>query len=195
MKYRRDSFVREIDAFDTWISRMITGGRSAYFLNFMFRQLPESRRAKNEIMKDEVCRVYAMLVTREVRRPRSLGSKCAMPRFFGCPDLPVPKRDKHNRRLVVANEGMHFNGVLVLSPFGRGKLDPEHDLDAEPYVRSDGKLERIDVTPIEYGSMAHYTFKTIERGGDWDDILILPRSSSELSERRSGSRSPGLADL
>lgn len=184
MKYRLAHYVREIDAFNSWISRMISGGRSAYFLNFMFRQLPDSRRARKEIMSDEVCRVYATLVTREVRRPRSSGSQYAMPRFFGCPDFPVPKLDKHTRRLVVANEGMHFNGLLVLSPFGRGELDPEHDLDAEPYVRSDGRLERIHVTPVDYGSMAHYTFKAIERSGNWDDILILPRSPSELPKGR-----------
>lgn len=195
MRNRQDHHVREIDAFDSWISRMINGGRSAYFLNFMFRQLPDSRRTRNEIMKDEVCRVYATLVTREVRRPRSSGSQYAMPRFFGCPDFPVPKRDKHSHRLVVANEGMHFNGLLVLSPFGRGELDPEHDLDGEPYVRSNGRLDRIHVTPVDFGSMAHYTFKSIERGGNWDDILILPRSPSELSERRSSLRLPGLTDL
>jgi len=187
MKYERGYYGREIDAFDSWLSRMISGGRSAYFLNFMFRQLPDCRRSGKEIMKDEVCRVYATLVTREVRRPRSSGSQFAMPRFFGCPDFPVPKRDKYSRRLVVANEGMHFNGLLVLSPFGRGELDPEHDLDAEPYVRPDGRLERINVTPVEYGSMAHYTFKAIERGGNWDDILILPRSRSEISEGGSNS--------
>lgn len=82
------------------------------------------------------------------------------------PSKPWPEHDaydKSNHRLVLANEGMHFNGLLVLSPFGRGQLDPERDLNAEPYVRSEGKLERIHVTPVEYGSMARYTFKSRER--------------------------------
>lgn len=96
----------------------------------------------------------------------------------------VPKRDKRSKRLIVANEGMHFNGMLVLSDFGRGLLDPERDLPREPYVRVGGCLERIHVTPIEYGSMASYTLKNIRRVGDHDDILVLPRTLSELPERR-----------
>lgn len=172
-----------IEAYDDWICRMIDNFRSAYYLNFMFGQLPSNTRAKKEVMKNEVERVYATLVTREVRRPRSAWSKGDMPRFFGCPDLPVPKRDKHLRRLVVANEGMHYNGILLLSHFGRGLFEPERDLPREPYVRPGGCLERIHVMPIEYGSMASYTFKNIRRAEDQKEILILPRTLSELSER------------
>ncbi|MEY9701249.1 hypothetical protein ABIF50_009085 [Bradyrhizobium diazoefficiens] len=109
-----------------------------------------------------------------------------MPRFFGCPDLPVPKRDKRNRRLVIANDGVHYNGLLILSPFGRGLLDPERDLNNEPYVRSDSWLERIHVTPVEHGSMVQYTLKAINRSGEWDDLLVLPRAISELPEKNFG---------
>ena len=109
-----------------------------------------------------------------------------VPRFFGCPDLPVPKWDKRKKRLVVANEGLHFNGILVLSHFGRGLLDPERDLPREPYVLPGRRLERIHVTPIEEGSMASYTFKSIGKASDQDDILILPRTCSEMSGRRPG---------
>jgi hypothetical protein len=184
MNYRHEFYAPIIDAYDDWIVRMTDNCRSAYYLNFMFGQLPSNSRAKKEIMKNEVTRVYATLVTREVRRPRSEQSQGEMPRFFGCPDLPVPKRDKRSRRLVLANEGMHFNGILVLSHFGRGLLDPQRDLPREPYVRAGGPLERIHVTPIEYGSMASYTFKSIKRIGDDEDVLILPRALGELSERR-----------
>jgi hypothetical protein len=177
------SYKEEIDAFDSWIKSMICYHRSAYFLNFMFVQLPSNVRAKTVIMKEEVSRVYATLLTREVRRPRSIQCQADMPRFIGCPDLPVPKRDKRSKRLMVANEGMHFNGILVLSHFGRGLLDPERDLPHEPYCLPGGRLERIDVTPIEYGSMASYAFKTIKTPERWDDILILPRARSELSDR------------
>src|SRR4051794_41037839 len=117
-------YQRMVGAYDDWIIRMTLNSRSAYFLNFMFGQLPSSVPAKKAIMRNEVERVYATLVTREVRRPRSRRSQGDMPRFFGCPDYPVPKRDKLSNRLVVVNEGMHFNGILVLSEFGRGLLDP-----------------------------------------------------------------------
>jgi len=162
--------------------------RSAYYLNFMFGQLPPSMQSKKAIMREEVMRVYATLLTREVRRPRSSSAQGDMPRFFGCPDLPVPKRNKCTKRLTVANEGMHFNGILVLSNLGRGQLNPELDLPREPYVRSGGHLERVHVTPIEHDSMASYTFKTVERYGHWDDILVLPRSRSELANKRLGER-------
>src|ERR1700748_996496 len=98
------AFGHIIDAYADWIGRMLQNCRSAYYLNFMFGQLPSGNRAKKEIMRNEVERVYAILLTREVRRPRSITSQGDMPRFFGCPDYPVPKRDKRSRRLVVANE-------------------------------------------------------------------------------------------
>jgi hypothetical protein len=172
-----------IDAYDGWINRMVNGQRSAYYLNFMFGQLPSSSRGQKDIMRNEVERVYATLVTREVRRPRSICSQPCMPRFFGCPDYPVVKRDKKVRRLVVANEGAHFNGILVLSDFGRGLLDPEKDLPHAPYVLHGGPLERIHVTPIEHGSMASYTFKSIRKITDQEDVLILPRTLSEMPDR------------
>src|SRR4051812_36645423 len=105
MRNHNRFYREEIDAYDRWIKGMIRDHRSAYFLNFMFGQLPSNIGAKRAIMADEVTRVYATLVTREVRRPRSVQSLGDMPRFFGCPDLPVPKRDKRAGRLVVANEG------------------------------------------------------------------------------------------
>jgi hypothetical protein len=80
---------------------------------------------------------------------------------------------------------MHFNGILMVSHFGRGLLDPERDLAEAPYVLSGGTLERIHVTRIEEGSMASYTFKSIRKLDDEDDILILPRSAGELSARKS----------
>ena len=131
-------------------------------------------------MVDEVMRVYSTLITREARRTRSAASRLTLPRFLGCPDLPVAKREKKAGRLIVPNEGMHFNGVLVLSEFGRGRLDPENDLPSKPYCIPGRPLQRIHVTPVEYGSMVPYALKFIEMAGDWDDFLILPRTPSEL---------------
>src|SRR6266404_8401119 len=122
MNGRNRAYRPIIEAFDEWINHMRGNHWSPYYLNFMFGELPTRIRAKKEIMRNEVERVYATLVTREVRRPLSVQSQGDMPRFFGCPDYPVPKRDKRSRRLVVANEGMHFNGILMISHFGRGLL-------------------------------------------------------------------------
>lgn len=167
-----------------------------YYLNFMFGQLPQAEQVQRKIMEDEVMRVYSKLLTREVRRPRSPGVETPdwvyvdlprrwdMPIFIGSPDLPVIKRDKRTNRLLVPNDGLHFNGLLLLSRLGRGKFDPGRDLNTEGYVPKGGSLERIHVTSDVDGEMADYTLKAINSGRvAWDELLILPRAMSELADR------------
>ncbi|MBR0795644.1 hypothetical protein JQ615_09615 [Bradyrhizobium jicamae] len=173
----------QIEGLHNWIVRKGRFHERNYHLNFMFKQLPSNEKAIKAMMRDEVERVYSILLTREVRRPHSPLAERQMPVFVGCPDLPVPKRDKATRRLVVANDGWHFNGVLVLSSFSRGKFDPEIDFERLRHVfcPTERRLERIWPTRIEYGSMADYTMKALKNGRvDWDDILVLPRSQSEF---------------
>jgi len=76
---------------------------------------------------------------------------------------------------------VHFNGILALSELGRGKCDPEQDFQHRRYCPLGGPLERIDVTRVRYDSMGDYAFKGVLNGKiAWDDILILPRTNSEL---------------
>ncbi|WP_166299310.1 hypothetical protein [Bradyrhizobium sp. 2S1] len=174
----------EIEAFHNWIVRKGRFHERNWHLNFMFKQLPSKETAIKAMMRDEVERVYSILLPREVRRPHSCFAERQMPIFVGCPDLPVLKRDKVTRRLVIANSGWHFNGVLVLSSFSRGKFDPETDFERVRHLfcPAERRLERIEPTRIAYGSMADYSMKALKNGHvDWDDILILPKSQSELA--------------
>ncbi|MCC8952703.1 hypothetical protein H8B02_04240 [Bradyrhizobium sp. Pear77] len=185
MKYflGRSLLPSQIEALHNWVVRKGRFHERNWHLNFMFKQLPGKEKAIKAIMRDEVERVYSILLTREVRRPHSQLAERQMPIFVGCPDLPVPKRDKVTRRLVVANDGWHFNGVLVLSSFSRGKFDPGIDFERlqDLFCPAERPLERICATRIEYGSMVDYSMKALIAGRiGWDDILILPKSQSEF---------------
>lgn len=188
----------EIDAFDKWIWKLqTTFWDRVYYVNFMFGQLPTNPHVQKAIMHDEVCRWYSLLLTREVRRPRSEGldlpalfdfdlpRRLDMPQFFGCCDQPVLKRDKKTPRLVLPNDGDHLNGILALSRLGRGKCVPERDFKLARYCPPNSRLQRIYVERIDHrGTIADYTFKAIGSGrATWDEMLILPRALSEISAK------------
>ena len=71
-------------------------------------------------MTDEIERVYATLVTRVVRKPRSPKSADRLPVFVGFADLPVAKRERKQLREVTLNDGLHYHGILLMP--GRSRL-------------------------------------------------------------------------
>ena len=90
-------------------------GRDAYFVNFMFNQLPGSRQTRMGIMTQEVERVHSILTHHIVRRPQLEKWDHLRPIFIGSHDLPVFKwgcRELH--RLNVVNDGLHFNVVALV---------------------------------------------------------------------------------
>jgi len=161
-------------------------GWQPYYLNFMFRHICGKPGRKKQAMVDEVIRFYSALVPYVVRKPRSPSWVGFLPQFVGCPDLPVAKSDA--RRLsseTNVNDGWHFNGVLLLPPSDKCRLKRpllEHiDEHAEAYIRPDCPLSRIHITTITRGYLADYVFKHFLRGSfGCDDILILPRATSEM---------------
>lgn len=181
-----------VEAHSHRISELMDEGRRAYYLNFMFNQLPGSRQTQLHIMAQEVERVHCILMHHIVRRPKAARFAHLRPIFFGCPDLPVFKlnRDKVGPS-VTANDGLHFNVVALLPPRNdpilpvefqywlRGPLsrltvplDQHFQENGRKYLNR--RLARIHVTPITEGTMADYTFKTFKHGRiDEDSILVL----------------------
>ena len=99
-----------VQAYSRLIREMMDEGRDAYFLNFMFNQLPGSRQNHMDTMRQEVERVHWILAKHMIHRPGHRSWAHLRPIFVGGPDLPVFKWDRGEpNRLAVANDGLHFN--------------------------------------------------------------------------------------
>jgi len=165
-----------------------------YFINFMFNHIPGRKSVKLKVMTDEVVRVYSTLATHVVRKPRSASHREWLPIFLGCPDAPVPKRNKELMRNIRVNDGWHFNGCFLLPPPDRCRLTVplggHFDQRQELYYRDGRPLDRIHATAMNRMEIADYTLKHFQRGNiSSDDILILPRAQSELTSKLDHSHS------
>lgn len=104
--------------YEEWVQGFWNEGWSPFFANFMFRHISHRR---EEVMLDEVDRVYRTLVRHDVRDPQSIAQQQWLVRFIGCPDTPIYKRDRTSLRDATVNQGLHFNGIFLLSPKTRIK--------------------------------------------------------------------------
>jgi hypothetical protein len=157
---------------------------TAYYINFMFNQLPGSDRTRRDIMESEVRRFHDLLTNHVVRKRKADGWRDLVPVLIGAPDYPVIKREKADARLYQVNDGLHFNAVVLLPPRKRpapnGKrsrmkesLRKHVKLKGDQYLTA--RLGRIHVTRVEPGTtVTDYTLKAFRRGRiSSDDILVL----------------------
>ena len=107
-------------------------------------------------------------------------------RGLASPDHPVPKTgSKASVWELTINGGLHFHGILVLPPedkcrLGRHLIAHLHQNESV-YCPPDLPLLRIDVRSMSTPVLAEYVLKQFKRGNvDYGDILILPRSRSEV---------------
>ena len=70
-------------------------------------------------MAKEIERIYATLLTRVVRHPRSPSAADMLPIWIFCPDFPVPKRKRQSLAKVMVNDGLHYHAIAVLPPTSR----------------------------------------------------------------------------
>jgi len=141
-----------------WISRRI-GGHPVGLFSATSGSVnctpPRPRSRKKTTMEEEVRRVYATLLTREVRRPRSdSGFKggCLVfwrPRFFG-----TQNSIRIQRRLIVPNEGLHSMEYCSFTLWQGVVESGEVSTRTHPYVAG-GCLERIDVTGSKRGMVSY----------------------------------------
>jgi hypothetical protein len=174
-----------VASYDEMVRERIREAWRPYFLNFMFARIPGRQFTRVQVMANEVTRVYQTLLTNVVRKPKSPSWSRFCPIFIGCPDLPVAKFDKDLVRNLQVNDGLHFNGCLLLPPLDKCRLGmslkKHFDRYQGRYYRDEYPLDRIHVTYITDGTMIDYALKHLKRGTvSNDDILILPRAVSEL---------------
>jgi hypothetical protein len=181
-----------VEAYSNMIAEKMDEGREGYFVNFMFNQLPGSRQNHMDTMRQEVERVHWVLAKHMIHRPGHRNWAHLRPIFVGSPDLRVFKWDRGEpNRLVVANDGLHFNTIALVPPPSSSILPSgiqnrlwglqsrlkvpldQHFRDRSRFYLNDG-LARIHVTPVSYGTMADYTLKAFKHGRlDEDAILVL----------------------
>jgi hypothetical protein len=172
------------------VTSKLNDGYIAYYVNFMFNQLPSNRATQIDIMKKEITQALGKLTTRIVRKPESAAWAILKPSFFGCPDLPVPKHSKKATPLRWVNDGLHFNGILFVPPKrrpGRSKcvrgaenrcsrlrvgLKRHFQERSQTYLTR--RLSRIHLTRIRDDGICDYTFKAFKAGKiARDDILVF----------------------
>jgi hypothetical protein len=177
-----------IHGYQKWIQDHVNKKWQPYQISFMFHSLPgKTMWSLTRQMKSEIERVYARLVTRFVRNPRSRAQFERLPRMILFPDFPVYKREgRRSIEDVSINNGLHYGGIALTPPFSRFTvtLDVYFDQDQDKYVNK--KLERIHVTPITWNPayVTDYVAKSFKRGRVSDeDIVILPKSISELPSK------------
>jgi hypothetical protein len=175
-----------IKGYQEWVRIYVDEGWKPYEISFMYQQLPGSRDSILEQMKQELYRINSKLVTRFHRDPRSRAGFECLPRMMLFPDLPVYKHQKKSIEDVSINDGLHYGGIALTPPISRCKtrLDRYFRNNHDDYLSN--KLARIFVEPITHAHdyVTDYVMKTIKSGRlSQDDVVILPRCISELSDR------------
>ena len=175
-----------IQAHGDWLQQWLNEGWDGYLFTFMFNQLPGSRRAMVHQMHQQLLRWYGRLATRIIRKPRSPVWAPLLPKGIFIPDLPVPKRSKLRIRDVSINDGLHMDGIVVANRWARipETLDVYFEENLGTYLTK--KLRHIDVRRITHRPeyVTEYALKSLKRPTfSEDDILVLPRTLSELPGR------------
>jgi hypothetical protein len=159
-------------------------GWHGYFSSFMFSQIRNSDASRMEDMKKHLGWFYGRLVKASVPKASSPKWSPFLPKVVLAPDLPVPKHSKVQLRDVAINNGLHWHGLILVNPLAPklpGNLDVHIKKHWKKYLV--GSIRTIDVKPITHAPeyVTEYGMKGLKRSSfSEDDILIFPRSVSEL---------------
>jgi hypothetical protein len=175
-----------VSAYDLLVQEIIEKeDAEPYYVNFMFHQLRGRQSVQIEQAWQEVIRFHDLLKRHVVRKPTAPRLRDLVPVLIGVPDLPVWKHKKVPIRNLQVNNGLHFNAVVLMPPRfeapqitgvreSRLKVSLDEHIKEKEHEYLTDKLYRIDVTSIDKGTMAAYTFKNFLKGRFTSDhILVL----------------------
>ncbi len=174
-----------VDGYTQLVTDRVRAGWSCNLVTFMFSQLPGSRPAVIDRMKDEVHRIYSTLLTRVHRKPKTVATD-ELPVLIGAMDLNVYKHNKLSGPMVLCNGGLHVHALMLMPPTSRLKESlADHFRDKQGLYVGSGRLAlRIHVRPVvaDHWRVVNYVLKTALNGRlAYDEvILVLPRSRGEL---------------
>lgn len=179
-----------VSSYGKMITDRLNDGWNGYLLTFMFKQIAGSGYSVHRQMEREVERVYAKSLTWIIKKKSLYRQTHKLPLLIGCPDYPVPKGEarKQSLRDVTVNDGRHFHAVEVVPPWSvlKEDLGTHFDEKQSHYATANSALWRIHSEPITHDAIRvnSYVMKALVRGWVSEaDILILPRSISELRDR------------
>jgi hypothetical protein len=185
-----------ISAYAGFIDEKLDDGWRAYLLTFTFNQLPGKPVTAREIMRQELERMYATMVTRLVRKPRSPAAQELLPKWICFPDRPVPKGVRESLERIAPNDGVHFHAIAVFHPKSRIRAIRKHVRQYQGlYLGNGGKVARVDAARIRKTPerATDYALKSYSRGRyDADDFVVFPRSVTELRSVRALMSNAGL---
>ncbi|AWN44004.1 hypothetical protein [Methylobacterium durans] len=166
-------------------------GWSVSLLTIMPDRIRRDLRSIPPLLHEPVCRIYAKLASRVVRRPRSLSGRDFLPVLIGCADLPIYKlrREGTAPSCLDVDGGLHLHALLAIPPASRlkGETVEEHFAQNDELYRRGGGIGAIDVRPVcpaDIEKVTRYAFKAVRDGKiDLDaGVLILPRTVTELPQ-------------
>jgi hypothetical protein len=187
-----------LQAYGQWVHDHMAYGWHGFFLSFMFFQIPGSDVSRMEEMNKHLGWFYGRLAKASVPKASSPKWSPFLPKTIFAPDLPVPKHSKIRLRDVTINNGLHWHGLVMVNPLAPklpGNLDVHIKDDWKKYLV--GSIRTIGVEPITHRPeyVTGYGMKELKRSTfSEDDILIFPRTVSELPTKGPDPRSgPGRA--
>jgi hypothetical protein len=158
-------------------------GWHGYFLSFMFSHIPGSDASRLLEMKKHLGWFYGRLAKASVPKASSPEWTEFLPKVVLAPDLPVPKHSKVQLKDVTINDGLHWHGLALVSPFApklKTSLDDHINRNLRKYLV--GSIRTIDVKPITFTPeyITGYGLKSLKSRFSTDEIVIFPRAVSEL---------------
>ena len=176
-----------------WVCKLQeTCGYDLYFLTFLFNQIPLTGELRRNTMQKEICEYYKMHLPACERRPWSRRGQLNVPRLIAYPDLPVPKTIKICIADARLNDGLHIHAIEAIPITARlwkrnQLLTDLIDKDGAKYISNLRFMRQIYCEILDFSreKYTNYLFKSYLRGYHTeDDVLILPKSISEITKRR-----------
>jgi len=180
----------DIEGCREWILDHVRYGQwLPYYINFMFEPLPGSPDHVVAQMHKAIFKFYGRFSTRFVRNPHASYAPEILPRLWLFPDKQKYGSSANITELKFNAGGIHFNGPLLISVFGRSRRCPIELIKMKQGQFARHGISRIHVKRMtDADGLADYAGKTVKWGRvEAEHSLYLPRPSSEL---RSSSTAP-----
>src|ERR1035441_4646285 len=150
-----------------WMWKHGIDGWRPYYINIMFEPFPGNGVAVVEQMKRAICKgFYARFCTEFAHHPSRPSQQGKLPMLWLFPDRHVWKRFNKTpiREMQFNDNGLHFNGPLMIPPVSRFKECPiQHIHDNQRKYAVHG-IDRIHVkyATFDLDRLADYAGKTIK---------------------------------
>ena len=178
-----------IQGYGDWVVGEYKRGWTPFYVNIMFEPLnryqipvPIIVQMQERIEKS----FYPELCRRLLHHPERKGRHRYLPHVILFPDLPVPKYSKQSIRDITLNGGLHYNGIISVSPNSREKDLVRHFQEKQSVYARRG-IQRVHADRLYdiYG-VIDYSMKSIKRHSvNYDSTIILPRALEGTTLSRS----------